>query len=233
VQDRVAAGPAADGHADEVQVVGAAVVILPLLERLAEQRAAITAAQVALHRLVELGLDGALDALHPETRPTDRGGPGRAKQTRGQSRQNGELRYTKETTAKPAAVNAYTTEAATPQEAYEALHLETRKGATGRGRPKQSGQNGHSNDRYTAATATEHEAICAAPGCSTQFPPQVTGGRVKRYCSDTCRFRAHRARQAEREAAEDRAQTVAVMEQAARDGFTSTLRWRNGDGTAT
>jgi hypothetical protein len=36
--------------------------ILDLLERLAEQQAAITAAQVALHRLVELGLDGAVVA---------------------------------------------------------------------------------------------------------------------------------------------------------------------------
>jgi hypothetical protein len=122
--------------------------ISDLLQRLAEQQAAITAAQAALRRLVELGLDGALGA--PEA----------------------------------------------PQ-----------------------------------------SAICAAPGCSTPLPVQTTGGQRRRYRSDLCRGQAAtrriRARRAEQEAAATRAQTVAVMDQAAQAGFPSTLKWNNGNATGT
>jgi hypothetical protein len=133
-------------------------VILDLLQRLAEQQAAITAAQAALHRLVELGVCGAVDAA----------------------------------------------QAIPPPEAAE---------------------------RVLGPLAAPESAICAAPDCSTPVPPQARPGRDKVYCSPRCRSRVAarriRARKAEQEAAADRAQTVAILEQNASEGY-SNLQWGNG-----
>ncbi len=45
----------------------------------------------------------------------------------------------------------------------------------------------------TLRNDTETSRTCAAPGCTRNLPPALTG-RPAQYCSTACRVRAHRAR---------------------------------------
>jgi hypothetical protein len=85
----------------------------------------------------------------------------------------------------------------------------------------------------TRSPAGSGKAISCAR-CSKVFTPRPRAGGRARYCSARCRIKAAAERKVERAAAEVRRQTVAVMEQAERDGFPSTLSWSsNGDATST
>jgi hypothetical protein len=69
--------------------------------------------------------------------------------------------------------------------------------------------------------------------CGAVFTPSIRGRCPEACPRRECRNKAVSARRREREAAKVNAQTVAVMEQAARDGFPSTLTWAsNGDATS-
>jgi hypothetical protein len=76
--------------------------------------------------------------------------------------------------------------------------------------------------------------VLSCARCSKQFRPRPKAGPRAKFCGPKCQQRAAHDRRRARAAEADLEQARAVIEQAERDGFPSTLSWSsNGDATST